>query len=77
MVCLNDFFLMEPFPKQNSLLPPARTSPSSPDMIVTIWGCRIELSEREISIVALTYMFGLAFKAYLAIIASRCTEVSY
>jgi hypothetical protein len=27
--------------------------------------------------VALTYMFGLAFKAYLAIIASRSTEVSY
>jgi hypothetical protein len=35
------------------------------------------MSEREIGIIALTYMFGLAFKAYLAIVASRSTEVSY
>ena len=46
-------------------------------MIVAIWSWRIELSEKEIAIVALTYMFGLAFKAYLAIIASRSTEVSF
>jgi hypothetical protein len=45
-------------------------------MIVAIWGARLEFSEREIGIIALTYMFGLAFNAYLALVASRTTEVS-